>query len=121
MRVTIGWRVGKLAIESCANRSRRRHTMPKRSAAAAVEAQVLAVRDKHPAWGSSQDHHCLKRDWKVVPAPSTAHRILSRNDQVKPSENAPPNPGHHFEKEAPNQLWQMDFKGHMSPSDPWKE
>ena len=25
----------------------------------------------------------------------------------------PPNPGHRFEKEAPNQLWQMDFKGDM--------
>ena len=33
--------------------------------------------------------------------------------RIKPSESAPPNPGHRFEKEAPNQLWQMDFKGHM--------
>ena len=41
----------------------------------------------------------------------TVHRILCRNDRSKRSENAPLNPGHRFEKEAPNQLWQMDFKG----------
>ena len=48
-----------------------------------------------------------------MPVPSTVHQILCRNGRVKPTENAPPNPGHRFEKEAPNQLWQMDFKGHM--------
>jgi transposase InsO family protein len=86
--------------------------MPRRSAAA-VEAQVVAMRDKHPAWGARKIAHCLKRDGQIVPVPSTVHRILCRNERIKPSENAPPNPGHRFEKEAPNQLWQMDFKGHM--------
>ena len=52
-----------------------------------------------------------------MPVPSTVHQILCRNGRVKPTENAPPNPGHRFEKEAPNLLWQMDFKGHMPLSD----
>ena len=49
----------------------------------------------------------------TVPVPSTVHQILCRNGRIKPTESAPPNPGHRFEKEAPNLLWQMDFKGHM--------
>ena len=94
------------------DQSRRPKRMPKRSAAA-VEAQVVAVRDKHPAWGARKIAHCLKRNGQAVPVPSTVHQILCRNERIKPSENAPPNPGHRFEKETPNQLWQMDFKGHM--------
>ena len=74
---------------------------------------MLAVRDKHSAWGARKIAHCLKRDGLAVPVPSTVHQILRRNGRVKPTESAPPNPGHRFEKEAPNLLWQMDFKGHM--------
>jgi transposase InsO family protein len=103
------WRTGDREL---ADRSRRPKTMPRRSDAT-VEAQVVAVRDKHPAWGARKIAHCLKRDGQAVPVPSTVHRILCRNDRIRPTENAPPNPGHRFEKEAPNQLWQMDFKGHM--------
>jgi transposase InsO family protein len=103
------WEAGDREL---ADQSRRPKRMPKRSAVV-VEAQVVAVRDKHPAWGARKIAHCLKRGGQAVPAPSTVHRILCRNDRIKPSENAPPNPGHRFEKEAPNQLWQMDFKGHI--------
>ena len=103
------WQAGDRGL---ADRSRRPHAMPKRSEAA-VEAKVLSVRDKHPAWGARKIAHCLKRSGQTVPVPSTVHQILCRNGRVKPSENAPPNPGHRFEKEAPNLLWQMDFKGHL--------
>jgi transposase InsO family protein len=101
------WQTGD---QELADRSRRPHAMPKRSDAA-TEAQVLAVRDKHPAWGARKIAHCLKRDGQTVPVPSTVHQILCRNGRIKPSEHVPPNPGHRFEKEAPNLLWQMDFKG----------
>ena len=103
------WKAGDREL---IDRSRRPHVMPRRSEAA-TEAQVLAIRDKHPAWGARKIAHCLKRDGLVVPVPSTVHQILCRNGRVKPSESAPPNPGHRFEKETPNLLWQMDFKGHM--------
>jgi transposase InsO family protein len=103
------WQAGDREL---ADRSRRPHVTPKRSEDA-IEARVLVVRDKHPRWGARKIAHCLKRDGLGVPAPSTVHQILCRNGRVKPMENAPPNPGHRFEKEAPNLLWQMDFKGHM--------
>ena len=107
------WQAGDREL---ADRSRRPHVMPRRSEVA-VEAEVLAVRDKHPAWGARKIAHCLKRSGQTVPVPSTVHQILCRNGRVKPSENAPPNPGHRFEKEAPNLLWQMDFKGHLPLAD----
>lgn len=103
------WQAGDREL---ADRSRRPHVSPGRSEAE-IEVRVLAVRDKHPAWGARKIAHCLKRDGLAVPVPSTVHQILCRNGRVKPSGNASPNPGHRFEKEAPNLLWQMDFKGHM--------
>ena len=39
-----------------ADRSRRPHGSPRRSEAA-IEAQVLAVRDAHPAWGARKIAH----------------------------------------------------------------
>jgi transposase InsO family protein len=103
------WEAGDREL---ADRSRRPRVMPRRSETT-IEAQVLAVRDRHPAWGARKIAQCLRRDGLVVPAPSTVHQILFRNGRVKPIDRAPPNPGHRFEKEAPNLLWQMDFKGHM--------
>ncbi|MDE2069462.1 MAG: IS481 family transposase [Bradyrhizobium sp.] len=94
------------------DRSCRPHVMPRRSEVA-TEAQVLAVRDRHPAWGARKIAHWLRRNGLPTPAASTVHQILRRNGRIEPSENAPANPGHRFEREAPNLLWQMDFKGHM--------
>lgn len=94
-----------------ADRSRRPHTSPRRSDGA-VEAQVLAMRDAHPAWGARKIAHGLARDGVTPPAPSTVHEILRRNGRIVPP-GAPAHPLGRFEKPAPNQLWQMDFKGRM--------
>jgi transposase InsO family protein len=95
-----------------ANRSRRPHSSPRRSEAA-IEAQVLAVRDAHPAWGARKIVRCLERDGVTSPAPSTVHEILSRNGRIIPPPGGPVKPLGRFEMEAPNQMWQMDFKGRM--------
>lgn len=108
------WQAGDHEL---ADQSRRPKRMPKRSVPE-IEARVLAVRDKHPAWGARKIAHCLKREGPTVPVPSTVHQILCRNERIKPSERAAPSPsGHRFEKDAPNQLWQMDFKGHTPLTD----
>jgi len=103
------WKAGDREL---ADRSSRPHATPKRCEVQ-TEARVLAVRDQHPAWGARKIAHYLKRDGLAVPATSTVHQILCRNGRIKPTDKAPPNAGHRFEKEAPNLLWQMDFKGHM--------
>jgi transposase InsO family protein len=95
--------------EELADRSRRPHTSPNRSPAS-TEARVLAVRDDHPAWGARKIVRCLERDGGQVPARSTAHEILLRHDRIRPPLGGS-SATRRFEKEAPNLLWQMDFKG----------
>ena len=42
--------------------------------------------------------------------------MLGRNDRIVPPPGGPVQPLRRFEMEAPNQLWQMDFKGRMALS-----
>ena len=91
------------------DRSRRPHSSPARSDAA-TEARVLGVRDAHPAWGARKIARCLERAGVTPPALSTVHEILRRHGRVVPPPGAP-RATQRFEKEAPNLLWQMDFKG----------
>ena len=99
-----------------ADRSRRPHGSPGRSTAA-IEASVVAVRDAHPVWGARKIARCLIRDGIEVPAVSTVHGILQRHGRIVPPAGTPGEPYRRFEKEAPNLLWQMDFKGHMPLAD----
>ncbi|QPF88856.1 IS481 family transposase [Bradyrhizobium commune] len=99
-----------------ADRSRRPHRSPDRTEAA-IEQQIVALRDVHPAWGARKILHRLKRDRQAVPAISTTHEILRRYDRVSEPAGRPGQPYIRFEKEAPNQLWQMDFKGHSPLED----
>ncbi len=97
--------------DELADRSRRPHSSPARTATA-IEASILAVRDAHPAWGARKIAHCLEREGSACPAHSTVHEILRRHGRIVAA------PGgaaaqQRFEKPAPNLLWQMDFKGHM--------
>lgn len=92
-----------------ADRSRRPAHSPDRCGQE-IERAVLAVRDQHPAWGARKIHAFLRR-LDGLPAPSTVHRILLRHGRIDPAESARHAPVCRFEHEAPNDLWQMDFKG----------
>jgi transposase InsO family protein len=98
------------------DRSRCPHRSPARSEAA-VEAAVLAARDAHPAWGARKLERWLERNGVTPPAASTVHAILQRNGRIVPPPGGPVRPFQRFEKEAPNQLWQMDFKGWIPLAD----
>ena len=96
------------------NRSRRPLTSPGRSTTN-VEVAVLAIRDAHPAWGARKITTCLARETIEVPAYSTVHAILVRHGRIGPLPGGP-RATLRFEKEAPNLLWQMDFKGWVAMS-----
>jgi transposase InsO family protein len=49
-----------------------------------------------------------------APAPSTVTEILRRNGVELGALGGGARPFIRFEKEAPNELWQMDFKGHVA-------
>jgi len=105
------------AGDELADRSRRPHDNPGRSTAA-IEALVVSVRDAHPAWGARKIARRLSDDGHGdVPAVSTVHAILRRHGRVAPPAGRPGQPYQRFERERPNELWQMDFKGHRRLGD----
>ena len=92
-------------------RSRRPKHSPEQTSPE-VELEVLALRRKHPAWGGRKLHARLKAlGHASVPSPSTITRILQRHGCIDPAESEKRQHPQRFEKEQPNQLWQMDFKG----------
>ena len=91
------------------NRSRRPLVSPGRTAPE-VEAAVLRERDDHPAWGARKIARRLADRGMSAPAVSTVHAILDRHGRIAPVQRADKADGR-FERGAPNELWQMDFKG----------
>jgi transposase InsO family protein len=113
-------RYGEGDVSALQDRSRRPHNSPNRSTAS-MEQAVLAVREAHPAWGGrkirawlSQFGWCGKgRGRHPLPSPSTITAILHRCGAIDPVESSKHMPWQRFEAPVPNDLWQMDFKGHF--------
>lgn len=93
------------------DQSRRPHHSPRRTDDA-LEQAVLGLRAKHPAWGGRKLARRLSDlGREEVPAPSTVTEILRRHDRLGlPNGEGTQCRYHRFEHEAPNQLWQIDFK-----------
>jgi transposase InsO family protein len=99
------------AGEPVGDRCRRPLVSPNRTDAA-LEDAILSVRDDHPAWGARKIARRLHDLGIAPPAASTVHAILARHDRIRPKPGGAP-PACRFEREAPNLLWQMDFKGYV--------
>lgn len=84
----------------------------------AMEDAVCAVRVAHPAWGGRKIRRVLlNQGATAVPAASTITGILRRHELLDPTQSANHRPWQRFEAAAPNDLWQMDFKGHFALRD----
>lgn len=88
------------------DRSRRPRSSPKQTEAS-LAAEVVAVREEHPAWGGRKISRVL--DKRI--APSTVTNVLHRHDLITPQASEAARQWTRFEHAAPNDLWQMDFKG----------
>ena len=95
-------------VEAIAERSRRPHSSPTRTAPE-TEARILGLRQRYPDWGARKLSVLLGRQGIEVPS-STVHRVLLRQGLVRERDRHRPAAGR-FERERPNELWQMDFKG----------
>lgn len=104
-------RFEKSGAEGLNNQSRRPKTSPKRCADE-VEKQILTVSQEYAAWGARKLKRVLEDKGLVMPSVSTVHAVLQRHSRVDPKA-AEIKPFIRFEHEAPNDLWQMDFKGHV--------
>lgn len=95
------------------NRSRRPRSSPRKSSAP-VEKAVLEVRDAHQPWGGRKIRKFLEGTGVAgVPSASTITAILRRNGRLDDAQSTKHSPCRRFEMERPNELWQMDFKGHF--------
>lgn len=93
------------------DQSRRPQTQPA-TTPEVIEQQVLAIRAAHPAWGGRK----IRKRLQVlaapqVPAASTITAILHRHGCIAAEATAARTPYQRFERSAPNELWQIDFKG----------
>jgi transposase InsO family protein len=80
-----------------------------------VEEAVVGLRRRYPDWGARK-LRVLLRQRGIELARSTIHRILLRHGMI----HEPEHPGlapQRFERSAPNELWQMDFKGPLCPAE----
>lgn len=95
-----------------AERSRRPLSHP-RLTAAELETAVVSLRTQHPAWGGRKLSRRLQDLGMPLLAPSTVTRILHRHQLIDPQRSEAATPWQRFEHAGPNDLWQMDFKGHF--------
>lgn len=101
------------AAAGLADRSRRPLRSPTRTAGK-LEECVLRLRRQHPAWGGRKISHILLRDQHIELAPSTVTQILHRHGCIEAVASQWATPWQRFEHAQPNDLWQMDFKGHFA-------
>lgn len=93
------------------DRSRRPVVSPDRTSPE-VEELVVRVRERFPAWGGRKIRAFLIRQGHKPPAASTITRILVRQGLIQKTE---PQQRQFvsFEAATPNEMWQIDFKGHF--------
>lgn len=101
-------RYQRQGVQGIAERSRKPLVSPLRTEAA-LEQRVVEARLRYPDWGARKLRIVLARAG-VELARNTIHRILLRHDLVKPGDQHRA-AVQRFEREQPNELWQMDFKG----------
>jgi transposase InsO family protein len=73
-----------------------------------TEERVVQLREQRPDWGARKLQVLLAREKIHLPV-ITVHRILVRRGLVREQDRFRP-AVERFERRAPNQLWQMDFK-----------
>ena len=91
-----------------AEQSRKPHCSPRRTEAC-FEQRVVQARQRYPDWGARKLGVVLAREGVKLPS-TTIHRILLRHSLVR-EESSHASAPQRFERERPNELWQMDFKG----------
>ena len=88
-------------------KSRRPRNSP-RHTAEEIEERVVELREQRPDWGARKLQVLLARKKIHLPV-ITVHRILLRRGLVRPADRFR-TAVERFERRAPNQMWQMDFK-----------
>lgn len=98
-------------------RSKRPHHSPNKTCEQ-LTSLILSVRDKHNRWGGDKIRRYLSTQGYIdLPSTKTINAILKRYGRITESESEKHRAWQRFEHEHPNDLWQIDFKGHYSLED----
>ena len=101
-------REGEKGLEE---KSRRPLRSP-RKVDAVTEELILTLRDERPSWGGRKIKRFLENQGESgLPSPSTITEILRRNDRL--DAEGVVKKWKRFERDAPMEMLQMDFKGHF--------
>ena len=99
---------GERALE---DRSRSPHVQPARLDPE-MEEKIVALKGRNQLWGARKLRKLLGEEGvDALPARSTVHAVLKRNGLVDEEAGLRSKPFTRFERDTPNSLWQMDFKG----------
>lgn len=99
-------------LSSLKSRSTARKNQPQQ-ASPEVEEKIISAHMTYPCWGPRKLKAFLANTSPEItwPSSTTFHRVLKRNNcHVITSQKSKP-ATKRFEREHPNSLWQMDFKG----------
>src|SRR6266516_5952830 len=73
-----------------------------------LEVEICEMRKDHPRWGARRIRTELRKAGVDPPAISTIHQVLRRNHLVADQPKKRPKATKRFEREVPNDLWQID-------------
>lgn len=111
------WIARYLAGEALEDRSRAPQRRP-RETPAEIERQIVAYRLEHPAIGARKLHRILEnKGLQDVPGHSTINRIFAKHGLITRQASLAATPHQRYEKKAPNEMWQADYKGHFAMGD----
>lgn len=80
-----------------------------------MEAQIVAIRERHPAIGATKLHRMLENEGVTdLPCARTMNNIFQRHGLITPEASAAARPNQRYEKPEPNDMWQADYKGHFA-------
>ena len=102
-----------LAGEPMSNQSRAPQIQARR-VSAAVEADIVRMRQKYPALGAVKIRKIMDNDgYPNLPSARTINNIFHRNNLISKAASQAAAHYKRFEKVRPNDMWQADFKGHF--------
>ena len=106
--------------ESMSDRSRAPKTIPSRIDAE-LESEIVALRRKYPALGAVKLRRIMSNEGREdLPCAKTINNIFHRNGLIEKTASLAATPHERFEKSAPNEMWQADFKGHFAMQDGYR-
>ena len=107
-------RYEKYGADGLKERSRSRKSRHRQQIDIVTENSVIELRKKYPDWGARKLKRLLLNGGaEKAPSASAIHRAIKRHKLIPEILEGRGKGFTRFERSAPNDLWQMDYKGHF--------